>query len=106
MDEKRAEGTTILTLVHHRETPLRIKKGTIDVGPVWATEVFNAQKQGLKIEAVDPGEKLDQRNNVNYFIAKLKKAQNPKNADKFLDFIKSRKAQEIYKHYGFVPEFI
>ncbi len=106
MDEKRAEGTTILTVVHHRETPLRIKKRTVDVGPVWATEVFNAQKQRLKVEAVDPGEKLDQRDKVNYFIAKLKKAPNPKNADKFLDFIKSLEAQEIYKHYGFVPHFM
>ncbi len=105
MDEKRAEGTTILTLVHHRETPLRIKKKTVDVGPVWATEVFNAQKEGLKVEAVDPGENLDQRHNVNYFIAKLKKAHNPDNADKFLDFIKSPEAQEIYKNYGFVPHF-
>jgi molybdate transport system substrate-binding protein len=106
LDEKRAEGTTILTLVHHRETPLRIKKGTVDVGPVWATEVFNALKQGLKVEAVDPGENLDQREKVNYFIAKLTKALNPANADKFLDFIKSRDAQEIYKKYGFVQHFI
>jgi molybdate transport system substrate-binding protein len=106
MDEKRAEGTTIITLVHHRETPLRIKKKTIDVGPVWATEVVNAIKQGLKVGMIDPGENLDQRDNVNYFIAKLKKAQNPANADKFLDFIKSGGAQEIYKKYGFVPHFI
>jgi ABC-type molybdate transport system substrate-binding protein len=105
MDEKRAEGTTILTLVHHRETPLRITKGTVDVGPVWATEVFNAQKHGLAVEAVDPGEGLDQRDSVNYFIAKLKHAPNPENADKFLDFIKSREAQGIYKNYGFVPHF-
>lgn len=106
MDEKRAEGTTILTLVHHRETPLRIKKKTVDVGPVWATEVFNAQRQGLKVESVEPGEKLDQRDNVNYFIGKLKNAQNPENADKFLDFIKSSEAQDIYKNNGFVPHFI
>ena len=35
MEEKRAEGTTMLTLVHHRETPLRILKKTVDAGPVW-----------------------------------------------------------------------
>jgi len=38
MDKKRAEGTTIFTVVHHRETPLRILKKTVDVGPVWATD--------------------------------------------------------------------
>lgn len=105
MDEKRAEGTTILTVVHHRETPLRIKKGTVDVGPVWATEVVNAIKQGLEVEAVEPGEKLDQSDRVNYFITKVKKGSNPENADKFLEFIKSPKAQGIYKSYGFVPHF-
>ena len=30
MEEKRAEGTTILTIVHHRETPLRISRKTVD----------------------------------------------------------------------------
>jgi molybdate transport system substrate-binding protein len=103
MDGKRAEGTTILTVVHHRETPLRIVKGTVDVGPVWATEVVNARKEGLRVEAVEPGERFDQRNKVNYFITKLKNAPNPQSADKFLDFIKSSQAQEIYRKYAFVP---
>jgi molybdate transport system substrate-binding protein len=106
MDEKRAEGATILTVVHHRETPLRIVKGTVDVGPVWATEVVNARKEGLKVEAVEPGERVDQRDKVNYFITKLKKASNPESADKFLDFIKSSQAQEIYRRYDFVPHFV
>jgi ABC-type molybdate transport system substrate-binding protein len=105
MDEKKAEGTTMLTVVHHRETPLRIKKGTVDAGPVWATEVVNALKDGLKVEAVEPGEELDQRDKVNYYIAKLKNGSNPQNADKFLEFIKSPQAQEIYKEHGFVPGF-
>lgn len=106
MEEKRAEGTTILTVVHHRETPLKIEKGTVDVGPVWATEVVNARNKGLSVEAVEPGEKLDQRDKVNYFITRLKNAPNPESAHKFLDFIKSRQAQEIYSRYGFVPHFL
>ncbi len=105
VEEKRAEGTTILTVVHHRETPLRMEKRTVDVGPVWSTEVVNARKQGLKVESVEPGERLDQRKKVNYFITKLKNSPNPENADKFLDFIKSALAQEIYRRYGFVPHF-
>lgn len=106
MEEKRAEGTTILTIVHHRETPLRIVKGTVDVGPVWATEVINAKKQGLKAEMIDPGAELDQRGKINYYITRLKNSPNPANAEKFLDFIKSEKAQEIYEKHGFVPHFI
>ncbi len=105
MEEKRAEVTIIFTLVHHRETPLRIVKGTVDVGPVWATEVIHAQSQGLPVEMVDPGEQLDQRDKVNYYIAKLLNAPHPENAEKFIEFIKSPKAQKIYAKYGFVPNF-
>ncbi|MCD6489809.1 MAG: substrate-binding domain-containing protein [Thermodesulfobacterium sp.] len=105
MEEKRAEGTTIFTLVHHRETPLRIVKGTVDVGPVWATEVIHAQAQGLPVEMVEVGEELDQRDKVNYYITTLINAPHPENARKFLDFIKSPEAQKIYAKYGFVPHF-
>lgn len=105
MRDKRAEATTILTVVHHRETPLRIRKGTVDVGPVWATEVVEAKEKGLKVETIDPGEGLDQRDNINYYIAKLNNSPNPQNAQKFLDFVKSERAQQIYSRYGFVPHF-
>ncbi len=106
MDDKRAEGTTIMTIVHHRETPLRMKKGTVDVGPVWATEVRNAQSVGLKVEAIEPGEGLDQRDKVNYYIARLKNAPHPENAAKFLNFMKTPEAQDIYRRFGFVPQFV
>jgi molybdate transport system substrate-binding protein len=106
MDEKKAEGATVLTVVHHRETPSRIEKGVVDVGPVWATEGMNARRNGLKVEAVEPGESLDQRDKVNYFLTKLRNAPNPGNADKFLNFIRSAQAQETYRKYGFVPHFI
>lgn len=105
LEEKRARGTTLFTIVHHRETPLRIKKCTADVGPVWATEVINALNKGLLVEAVELGKGLDQSDKVNYFIARLNRALNRKNADKFLNFIKSPHAQMIFKQHGFVPHF-
>ncbi|MGQ9570299.1 MAG: molybdate ABC transporter substrate-binding protein [Thermodesulfovibrionales bacterium] len=103
MEEKRAEATTILTTVHHRETPLRISRRIVDVGPVWSTEVEYAKRKGLKVEAVEPGENLDQHDKVNYYVAKFKNSPNPENAEKFLSFILSEDAQRIYKEYGFVP---
>lgn len=105
MEEKRAEGTTILTVVHHRETPLRISKGNVDVGPVWATEVIHARDRNLLVDMVDPGEEFDQRDRINYYICRLKAASHPGNAERFLAFIKSPRAQEIYKSRGFVPHF-
>ncbi|RLG12660.1 molybdenum ABC transporter substrate-binding protein [Candidatus Pacearchaeota archaeon] len=106
LEEKKEKGTTIFTKVHHRETPERIIKGEADVGPVWATEVEHAKRMGLKVEAVEPGEELDMRDEVNYYIAKLKNAPNPENAEKFLKFIFSEEAQKIYQSYGFVPHKI
>jgi molybdate transport system substrate-binding protein len=103
MEEKRGEGTTLLTVVHHRETPLRIMKGTADVGPVWATEVINARKEGFGVEALEVGPGLDQHDRVNYFIARLSRAPNPDNAGRFIRFIKSARAQAVYERYGFVP---
>jgi len=105
MEEKREKGTTILTLVHHRETPQRILSGEADVGPVWATEVAYARMRGLRVEAIEVGEGFDQRDKVNYYITRLKNSPNPVNAEKFLEFIKSEKAQKIYENYGFVPHF-
>jgi len=102
MEEKRAEGTTILTIVHHRETPLRLRKGTVDVGPVWATEYVHARSMGLPVEKVEPGEGLDQRDKVNYCVAAMKDAPNRENARKFVDFLLSDEAQGIYSRYGFV----
>ncbi len=103
MEDKRAEGTTILTVVHHRETPLRLMKGTVDVGPVWATEAEHARRQGLAVEVIEPGSDFDQRDRVTYYITVLKNAPNPANAQKFMDFIMSDTAQGIYEKYGFVP---
>jgi ABC-type molybdate transport system substrate-binding protein len=103
MEKKRAEGTTIFTIVHHRETPLRIAKKTVDVGPVWATEVEHAKSLGLAFDVVEPGAELDQRNKINYYICRLKQAPHPDNAQKFIDFIRSPAAQAIYASYGFVP---
>jgi ABC-type molybdate transport system substrate-binding protein len=103
MEEKRAEGTTLLTVVHHRETPLRLRLGTADVGPVWATEVEHARRQGLDVEAVEVGEELDRRSRINYCAAVLSDAPNPLNAKRFLDFLTSPEAQDIYASHGFVP---
>ncbi|MGD8971133.1 MAG: substrate-binding domain-containing protein [Desulfobacterales bacterium] len=103
MEEKRTAGTTLMTVVHHRETPTRITDGTANVGPVWATEIHHARSLGLPIDEVAPGETLDQRDRINYYICRLKSAPHPENAQKFLEFILSSAAQAIYARYGFIP---
>jgi ABC-type molybdate transport system substrate-binding protein len=103
MDDKRAMGTTIMTVVHHRETPLRLEKGTVDVGPVWATEALHARSEQLAVDVIDPGPELDQRQFINYYICRLNAAPNPGNADRFLAFMASDLARNIYTRHGFIP---
>ena len=103
MEEKRTDGTTIYTIVHHRETPLRIAAKTVDAGPVWATEVAHAQSKGMAFEAIEPGKGFDQRDKINYYICQLTRAPHPENAKKFIQFMRSSNAQKIYKKFGFLP---
>lgn len=105
MVEKRTRGETLLTTVHHRETPAMIEARSVDVGPIWSTEAIYAANSGRRFEVIEPGEVFDQRDRVRYYICRLKKAGNPENARKFLEFVKSSVAQKIFEKFGFVPAF-
>ena len=35
LQSKKEKGTTFITRIHHRETPMRILAGQSDAGPVW-----------------------------------------------------------------------
>ncbi|MGD8368345.1 MAG: substrate-binding domain-containing protein [Desulfobacterales bacterium] len=102
MEEKRAEGTTIFTVVHHRETPLRIAKRTVDVGPVWATEAVHGRSAGLAFEEIAPGETVDQRSRIRYYACRLRQAPHPETAEAFAAFLLDPEAQEIFERFGFV----
>ncbi len=103
METKRALGATIYTIVHHRETPLRIARKTVDVGPVWATEITHARQTGLAFEVIEPGPEADQRERINYYACQLKNAPHADNAQAFLEFIRSSEAQGIFETFGFWP---
>jgi ABC-type molybdate transport system substrate-binding protein len=102
---KTEPGNNLFTVVHHRETPLRIAEKTVDVGPVWATETVHAASTGLVFDVVEPGDDLDRRDHVNYYVCKLFGSPHPENAQQFPTFIRSSTAQKIYRKYGFVTIF-
>ncbi len=102
MEEKRAEGTTIYTIVHHRETPLRLLKGTVDVGPVWATEAQEAKRKNYEFETIEVGPELDQSDRVTYYVAQLKTGPNPDAGRRFVRFVLSQRAGEVFTKYGFL----
>jgi ABC-type molybdate transport system substrate-binding protein len=103
MEDKQQAGETRLTTVHHRETPRRLTEGRADVGPVWATEIMHALREGHALEGVEVGEKLDQRRAVRYFACPLLTGRNPDHARAFLAFLRTAAACRIFTDFGFTP---
>jgi len=94
-------GKTWFTARHHRETPYRIEHNEADVGIVWATEVKHAIKEGRKVEGVVIPAPLNQELEVAYAIGPLAKAKNMENAMRYLEYLATDDAQNIYASYGF-----
>ncbi len=101
MEDKVRNGTTLLTQIHHRQTPMRILSGQADAGVVWASEALFQQKIGNPIAAVEiPG---DQNTTATYAAGVLRSAPHPEAARAWVDFMRSRAAQEAYREFGFSP---
>ena len=99
MKDKLTKGTTLLTKIHHRETPMNIMKGICDVGPVWYSEAYYHQRLGHPVTLVPI---RDQENvTADYVAGVLKEAPHPEAAEAFKTFLTSKKAKSIYHFYGF-----
>ncbi len=96
------EGKTWFTSRHHRETPHRIENGEADVGIVWTTEVKHAQAEGRPIDGVSIPDPYNMEHKVGYAIGLLTTGRNPNNAMRFLDYLSTDDAQNIYAKYGFI----
>jgi molybdate transport system substrate-binding protein len=101
MKDKVAKGTTYLTQIHHRETPLRILYKQADAGPVWFTEAYYQQMIAHPVSLVSIPEKENIR--ASYWAGILKSAPHPQAAKDFMDFLMGPQGQGIYKHFGFTP---
>jgi len=96
------EGKTWFTKRHHRETPHRIENGMADVGIVWTTEVKEVLDEGRPLEGVKIPAPYNKEDKVGYAIGILKEAKNKANAQKYLDYLGTDAAQNIYAGYGFI----
>lgn len=97
------EGKTWFTSRHHRETPDRIEKGEADVGIVWTSEVAYAKREGRPIDGVPIPAPYNKQDKVGYAIGPMLAGRNTDNALRFMSYLATDKAQEIYASYGFVP---
>lgn len=92
---------TWFTSRHHRETPYRIENGEADVGIVWVTEVVEGVKKGRNVEGVAIPAPYNMAHKVAYAIGVLNEGKNQGNAKRYLDYLASDVAQDIYASYGF-----
>jgi len=102
MDAKVNDGSTYLTRIHHRESPLRILLGDADVAPVWTSEVDYQRSIGHPVEEISIP--ADQNSRATYVAGKLKKAPHPEAAELFMNYLVSDEAKAIYRKYGFETE--
>ena len=102
MDSKVKDGSTFLTRIHHRQSPLRVLQGESDAAPVWSTEAyFQQQILHHPVETVE----IPAAQNVTatYTAARMKDAPHEQAAKDFLAFMQSPAAQAVYRKYGFLP---
>lgn len=99
MITKLAAGTTIVTSIHHRETPAWLLSDRVDAGPVWKSEAIYQGRIGNGLVTVElpPGE----NDSETYVCAAIANAPHPAAAREYLAFLRGATAQAIYRSYGF-----
>jgi len=92
---------TWFTSRHHRETPYRIENNQADVGIVWVTEVVEGVKKGRQVEGVAIPAPYNMAHKVAYAIGVLTEGRNQDNANRYMQYLATEQAQDIYASYGF-----
>ncbi len=98
-EDKVRSGLTVLTEIHHRQTPMRIMSGAADAGVTWTSEVRFQESIGNPIEGVTIP--ASQNTTAIYAGGIVRNAPHRALASAWLAFLKSSAAQSIYHQYGF-----
>ncbi len=95
------DGQTILTHIHHRQTPLYLMQGLVDAGVTWKSEAIFQEQIGHPISYVS----IPARDNATavYAAALVHGARHVRAAKDWLQFLQSPSAQAIFARYGFKP---
>lgn len=97
--DKVKAGTTELTQIHHRQTALFLMQDRADAGVVWKSEAIFQEQAGHPISHVDIPSA--QNTTAIYAGALVRGAAHAGAATKWLAFIRSPAALEIFERYGF-----
>ena len=92
-------GETVLTHIHHRQTPLYLMQHLVDAGVSWKSEAIFQEEIGNPIGHVDIP---DEHNTLAiYSAAMVPGAAHPEAARAWLDFIQSDAAFGVLARYDF-----
>lgn len=100
-EAKIADGSAILTRIHHRQTPLFLMQGVVDAGVTWQSEAIFQEQAGNPISHVDIPD--SQNSTAIYAGSVAAGAAHPQAARAWLNFIRSGNALAIFERYGFSP---
>jgi ABC-type molybdate transport system substrate-binding protein len=95
------DGTTVLTQIHHRQTPLFLMQGRAEAGVTWKSEALFQEQADHLIAHVD----IPDGDNVTavYAGALVRGAIHTGAARAWLDFVRSPEALAIFERYGLKP---
>ena len=100
-ETKVAAGTSLMTQVHHRQTPVWILQGKVDAGVTWQSEIVFQRQIGHAIEAVPIP--ASQNTVESYSAAAVAAAAHPQAARDWLAFLQTPEAFAVMQRYGFKP---
>jgi molybdate transport system substrate-binding protein len=100
-EAKVADGSTVLTQIHHRQTPLFLMQGRAQAGVTWQSEVNFQEQIGNPITHIDIPSALN--TTASYAGAEVNGAAHAEAARLWLSFISSPTALSIFERYGFKP---
>jgi molybdate transport system substrate-binding protein len=98
-EDKVKDGSTVLTHIHHRQTPLFLLQGVVQAGVTWQSEAMFQEQVGHPISHIDIPS--SQNTTAIYAGAGVHGAAHPEAAKAWLEFIKSAEAFNIFERYGF-----
>src|SRR5262249_46420532 len=97
--QKVKDGETVLTRIHHRQTPLFLMQHLAEAGVTWSSEAIFQEEIGNPIGHVDIPPEVNTL--ANYSAAMVAGAPHSEAAHAWLDFIASDVAFRVLKRYGF-----
>jgi ABC-type molybdate transport system substrate-binding protein len=99
--DKVKTGASVLTEIHHRQTPMRVMSGQADAGVTWSSEVRFQESIGNPIQGI--AIPAAENTIAGYAAGLVAGAPHQAAATEWLNFLKTDRAQAAYLRYGFHP---